>query len=235
MYGKIFKQLWTGSMCGAGIVQQATFIWMIANANRDGLVEVNPRLLAFQFGDVKESQIDYALRVLAEPDEESRTPDHDGRRIEFVDGFTWRILNYEYYRDLRSAEARREYKREWMREKRASTAELSDEAIASAFGELWAQLLEWTRFEPPYLTRPQRKPCFDKFERYARKVKSAALAREYFRAGLEAYARTLAEERASGHKLRAAKNSRTIFNEIYRGEWDAAEASGLPVPNAEVA
>lgn len=229
MYGKIFKQLWTGSMCGAGLVQQATFIWMIANANRDGLVEVNPKLLAFQFGDVSESAIELALAQLSEPDEESRTPNEEGRRIEFVEGFTWRIVNYQHYRDLRSAEARREYKREWMREKRA--AEVSDEAVEAAFDELWKQLLEWSRFDPPYMTRPQRKPCFEKFSKYAHKVRSATVAREYFRAGLDEYAKALAEERSGGHRDRAAKNSRTIFNEIYRGEW---EPTSTPA-SAEVA
>ena len=51
------------------------------------------------------------------PDRDSRTPDHDGRRIEPIDG-GWRLLNHSKYRDLRDAESQRESKRVYMANRR---------------------------------------------------------------------------------------------------------------------
>src|SRR5581483_3079389 len=51
------------------------------------------------------------------PDPDSRTPDFDGRRIEKIEG-GWRLLNYERYREARSADERREYLRNKKREER---------------------------------------------------------------------------------------------------------------------
>ena len=53
------------------------------------------------------------------PDQYSRTQDHEGRRIEAVEG-GWRLLNHAKYRAMRDAENRREYQREWDRQHRSS-------------------------------------------------------------------------------------------------------------------
>src|SRR3989338_2531118 len=46
MYGKHFAQTYTGSMFGAGPVVFAVWGYVIANARRDGTVEVNAQLVA---------------------------------------------------------------------------------------------------------------------------------------------------------------------------------------------
>jgi hypothetical protein len=58
-----------------------------------------------------------ALAKLEGPDTYSRTQDHEGRRIEKVDG-GWIVLNHSNYRDRDRIERRREYHAEYMREKR---------------------------------------------------------------------------------------------------------------------
>lgn len=58
-----------------------------------------------------------ALKVLMAPDSYSRNQEHEGRRIEKVDG-GWRILNGERYQQKMSAEQRREYNRIWAANKR---------------------------------------------------------------------------------------------------------------------
>jgi hypothetical protein len=63
-----------------------------------------------------------ALKRLSSPDPYSRTKDHEGRRIEEVEG-GWRILNYLKYRNLKSHEERRLQVREAVaryREKKAN-------------------------------------------------------------------------------------------------------------------
>jgi hypothetical protein len=61
-----------------------------------------------------------AVERLESPDEYSRTKDHEGRRIEETDG-GWFILNFVKHRDAGTEGRRREYMREYMRQKRAQS------------------------------------------------------------------------------------------------------------------
>ena len=51
-----------------------------------------------------------AIAAFLAPDPDSRTKDHEGRRIEEIDG-GWRLLNHAKYRELRSEDDRREQNR----------------------------------------------------------------------------------------------------------------------------
>lgn len=58
-----------------------------------------------------------AIERLMSPDEWSRTPDNEGRRIEPIDG-GWRLLNHAKYRAIRDEEAIKESKRNYISERR---------------------------------------------------------------------------------------------------------------------
>jgi len=60
-----------------------------------------------------------ALNKFLSPDKYSRTTDHEGRRIEVIDG-GWRLLNHAKYRAIRDEEERKEYKKDWIANKRAA-------------------------------------------------------------------------------------------------------------------
>jgi hypothetical protein len=51
-----------------------------------------------------------ALELFLQPDPYSRSKEHDGRRIEVIDG-GWRLLNYSIYREQKDEDARREKNR----------------------------------------------------------------------------------------------------------------------------
>jgi hypothetical protein len=64
---------------------------------------------------------------LLKPDDESRTPTLEGRRIvPLVDGrsWGWHIVNYKHYRELKREEDRRDYHRKYWAEKRSTTAKI---------------------------------------------------------------------------------------------------------------
>jgi hypothetical protein len=63
-----------------------------------------------------------ALDTFLSPDPASRTKDHEGRRIEEIDG-GWLILNGSKFDSIRSAEERREYMREYQRKRRETLKE----------------------------------------------------------------------------------------------------------------
>jgi hypothetical protein len=81
------------------------WVTLLAMADRDGVVESSVPGLAHR-AHVPRRACERALEIFMAPDPDSRTPDHDGRRIEKVPG-GWRLLNYEPYREKGSAEESR--------------------------------------------------------------------------------------------------------------------------------
>lgn len=74
-------------------------VWLafLAKADKTGYVRVASKAMA-HLCMVSTERLEAIVAILEAPDEGSRTPDHDGRRIESVDG-GWRILNYQKYRE----------------------------------------------------------------------------------------------------------------------------------------
>jgi hypothetical protein len=58
-----------------------------------------------------------AIDTFLSPDRDSRTKDHEGRRVEEIDG-GWRLINHEKYRAMRDDENILESKRKYIRERR---------------------------------------------------------------------------------------------------------------------
>lgn len=87
-----------------------TWTTMLILADKDGYVGASVPGLAQATGFTVE-QTEEALQFFRQPDKFSRTPDHEGRRIEDADG-GWTILNFVKYR----GETREEKERRWSRE-----------------------------------------------------------------------------------------------------------------------
>ena len=119
MYAKLFPELYTGSMIGAGCVVFAIWPYALANCDAEGYVELNPKLLAMVLG-ASVQEIQQAIDFLMRPDPDSRSKAEDGRRIVKEGQFLYRLVNYEKYRAIRDKQDRREYQREWDRKKRPS-------------------------------------------------------------------------------------------------------------------
>ena len=110
-YGKIFGSMFTGSMVGSGPVVLSLWAYVIANAQPPGVVELNPRLLAYIIG-CKEDEIVAAIEVLCSPDKSSRTEDMEGRRLIQEGTMQYRVVTWAKYNKVRNDEARRAQNRE---------------------------------------------------------------------------------------------------------------------------
>lgn len=77
-------------------------VWltMLAMADPNGFVE-GSLTGVMRRAIVSREECETAIMVLESPDPDSKTPDHEGRRIERVEG-GWKILNHRKYRDLRT-------------------------------------------------------------------------------------------------------------------------------------
>ncbi len=119
MYGKIFTSMFDGSLYGnwKAIV---TFQQMIVLCGPDGVLDMTPQALAARTS-IPLDVIQEGLAVLEAPDQYSRSPEQEGRRIERIDShrpWGWRIVNYAKYRKMVSAQEKREADRIRIAEKR---------------------------------------------------------------------------------------------------------------------
>ena len=115
-YTKLFNTIITSTIWQEPDKTRLIWITMLALADQNGCIHASVPGLAM-VARVNVDATRQALEDLQAPDPDSRTKDHDGRRIEEIDG-GWRILNYAKYCAMMNEEERREYKARWMREKR---------------------------------------------------------------------------------------------------------------------
>ena len=99
MYVKLFSSILTSSIWSQDPSTRLVWITMLAMADVEGYVKAAPSGLA-RAANVPVKDCQRALDVFQEPDEESFTKEHEGRRIEKVEG-GWLLLNYEKYREKR--------------------------------------------------------------------------------------------------------------------------------------
>jgi len=105
-YTKLFGSLIHSTIWREPDHVRIVWMTMLAMADRDGIVEASvPGLADAARKSIPETEA--ALARLMEPDPYSRTPDHEGRRIEAIPG-GWRLLNHAIYREKASAEEARE-------------------------------------------------------------------------------------------------------------------------------
>lgn len=116
-YTKLFSSILASTIWREPNHVRLVWITLLAMADKDGVCEASVPGLA-DLARVPIADCEDALRTLAAADPYSRTSDHDGRRIEPVDG-GWLLLNHAKYREKMNQEERREYLRLKKAESRA--------------------------------------------------------------------------------------------------------------------
>jgi hypothetical protein len=116
-YTKLFQSILDSTIWHESLPTKVVWITMLAMADRDGCVWASLPGLADR-AKVTREECEAALDKFYEADPDSRTQEHDGRRVEKIDG-GWRLLNHAKYRAMMSTEDRREYNRVKQSEYRA--------------------------------------------------------------------------------------------------------------------
>jgi len=112
MYGKLFSQMYDGTLVGDWKAL-VTFQQMIVLCDSDGVLDMTPIAISNRTG-IPLEVIEAGIKILEEPDEYSRTPDCEGRRIERLEehrNWGWSIVNHEKYRAMRGRDEIREQNR----------------------------------------------------------------------------------------------------------------------------
>lgn len=127
MYGKLFDAMYDGTLreCWQALV---TFQQLIILGGPNGIVDMTPHAIHGRTGIPLEI-IQAGLKHLEQPDPNSRSPVEAGRRIVRLEShrpWGWRLVNHRHYRDLISAEQKREADRVRIAAKRESGREDCD-------------------------------------------------------------------------------------------------------------
>lgn len=137
MYAKLFASIYQGTLRGNthGLL---VFTNMLAHADKDGWVDMHPRVIAEEVGLTVED-VQSAINELEAPDPDSRSPEEDGRRIVRMDehrSWGWFIVNHAKYRAIRNEEDRREQNRlsqeRWRKKNKPSVSKVSQASAESA-------------------------------------------------------------------------------------------------------
>lgn len=110
-FAKVHRSLWDGTL-GPQWPGWSLFVYMLANCDADGVIDVTPESIAARSG-MPLDEVQRGIIILESPDPRSRTPDEDGRRIVRLDAhrdWGWLIVNLAQFRsgdeDPRSATLR---------------------------------------------------------------------------------------------------------------------------------
>lgn len=134
MYAKVFTSIFSGSMQGKSDLI-LVFINLLCHSNKDGIVDIHWRNIAFETG-LGEERTKAALTELESPDPDSRRRNDEGRRIVRLDPertWGWEIVNYTHYSEMITREHRRKYMKDLMREKRKLTNANVSKSLANVY------------------------------------------------------------------------------------------------------
>lgn len=122
-YTKLFNSILASTVWREPDHVRILWITMLAMADKYGVVEASLPGLA-DFARIHIDDCRAGIQALSTPDEHSRSKEHEGRRIEEIEG-GWRLLNHAKYRAKLGADERREYLKVKQREYRAKRKQLS--------------------------------------------------------------------------------------------------------------
>jgi hypothetical protein len=132
VYVKLFSDIIQSSIWAEGPDTCKLWITMLALARPNGLVRATAPGLSNE-ARIPLERTKEILSLLESPDPDSRTPDHEGRRIERVDG-GYMVLNYTKYREFVDEDTRRERDRVRSKNYRARHAASRDANVTSRDG-----------------------------------------------------------------------------------------------------
>lgn len=110
-YTPVFREFTTSSKWAEKPATRCVWLWLMLHADPEGFVPGTIPGLAVA-ANVSLAEAREAIEKFMAPDPDSNTPDNEGRSLEKVP-HGWRILNFEYWRELAKREAEKARKRRW--------------------------------------------------------------------------------------------------------------------------
>ena len=115
-FTKLFSSITASTVWAESNATRIVWITMLAMTDSCGCVYASIPGLA-RIAIVTPDEVRTALACFLAPDPDSRTKDHEGRRIKEIDG-GWQLLNYEKYSHAKAREDKNAYQRALMQQRR---------------------------------------------------------------------------------------------------------------------
>ncbi len=180
MEGKIHQQFFDSSVMDESVATRYVFMCLIVLADKHGIVDVTQKALSRRIA-VPPPTLSRALARLTGPDPESRTPDHDGRRIVPLDperSWGWKVVNAARYARLSRRKAKLRRDRDRQRQRRALGANRPEETRATkSDGKLRRATESDGKLRKATVSPPQTPPLRGGYISSAELPKSRALTR----------------------------------------------------------
>jgi len=126
MYAKLFSRIAQSSLMEEDVKTRYIFMMLLALADSHGDVIGTDVAIARMMNISKNEFVEGAQRLM-QPDADSNSPAYDGRRIILSEaGRGYKLVNYLNYRAIKSDDEKREYMREYMKKRRASSRQLEE-------------------------------------------------------------------------------------------------------------
>ena len=186
MYAKLFSRIAQSSLMEQDVDVRYCFMMMLAIADPVGDV-IGTDIAIARTVNLPLADFKRCIKVLMEPDPDSNSQAHDGRRvIASENGRGYQLVNYVTYREIKTIEEKRTYMREYMRKRRGSLKDkdvtsvkkckeaLSDVTHAEAEAEAEAEVPNTPNPKPAASASPPLGEGFEKFWKlYPRKEAKA--------------------------------------------------------------
>ncbi len=118
MYAKLFSRITESSLMEEEIDVRYTFVLLLAIADQKGYV-VGTDVAISRRLNMKLDHFKRCIARLMEPDPDSNSQEEEGRRVLKSDiGRGYQLVNYVVYRDTKNENQRREYMRNYMKDRR---------------------------------------------------------------------------------------------------------------------
>ncbi len=124
MYVKLFGSILDSSVWGEPLPSKVVWITLLCMADKDGFVRASLGGLARRAGVTRDDAAQ-AIEAFSQPDPDSMSSDHEGRRVRVVEG-GFEVLNYSKYRELQTERQRRDAERQRRKRAKNRTPEPAD-------------------------------------------------------------------------------------------------------------
>lgn len=95
-------QMESSSLWMTPVPTRLLFIWLLGHADEDGYI---PRMTLpniARLANMPLADVESGMAALTSPDPESRSPEHDGRRLLLLEDGGWLAVNVNAYRELKT-------------------------------------------------------------------------------------------------------------------------------------
>jgi hypothetical protein len=167
-YVAVDRDIWTSTVLKEGPVVVATWLLLMADADRYGITRATPTSIASVLR-VSDEEVEAAYEILLRPDKNSRNRDKGGARLERLEDGSYHLVSFSKYKERASKQNAARRQRDYLERKKVKEGKetlvydgLTPEETAAVFQDEAPSPVP----EPPPKTKKVKKEAKPTQDRY---------------------------------------------------------------------